>query len=71
MDKLIGFFKGDMCKGLLGKPKIFLIQSCRSDKKNQVDLTDSNLSTNITRIPIEADVLVGYSTVQGFIFCNL
>nr|QDF63029.1 caspase-3B [Dugesia japonica] len=66
LDRLFGYFKGDKCKGLIGKPKIFFIQACRGQKYDKGVSADSIISNYIEKIPIEADFLIGYSTVPGY-----
>nr|QAV56480.1 caspase-7 [Dugesia japonica] len=66
IDTMLNYFKGDKCKGLVGKPKLFFIQACRGDKFDKGVLADSVGSNNLDKIPIEADVLIGYSTVPGY-----
>lgn len=73
-------FKGDRCPTLVGKPKLFFLQTCRASRIDRVlDLTDSvsdrsELSEEldqggvpgIRKIPVEADFLFAYSTVPGY-----
>ncbi|XP_028937342.1 caspase-7 isoform X1 [Ornithorhynchus anatinus] len=64
-------FRGDKCKSLLGKPKLFFIQSCRGTEFDDGIQTDSTPVTDSDanpgcRIPVEADFLFAYSTVPGY-----
>lgn len=64
---LWSYFTGDKCHSLIGKPKLFFIQACRGEKVDpgaSVDDTDG-YSMSYT-IPIEADILVAYSTPEGY-----
>ncbi|XP_016067669.1 PREDICTED: caspase-7 [Miniopterus natalensis] len=64
-------FRGDRCKTLLEKPKLFFIQACRGtelDDGIQADsgpMNDTDASPQ-RKIPVEADFLFAYSTVPGY-----
>ncbi|XP_043827305.1 caspase-3-like [Dromiciops gliroides] len=73
LKELTSFFKGDQCRTLVGKPKIFIIQACRGTKSDygvQPDSGTDDYGTeeNITyqKIPVEADFLYAYSTAPGY-----
>uniref|UniRef100_A0AAV2MLS8 Caspase-3 n=1 Tax=Knipowitschia caucasica TaxID=637954 RepID=A0AAV2MLS8_KNICA len=77
LDVLTRFFKGDKCKSLVGKPKLFFIQACRGsefDAGIEADAVASSDSSTV-RIPVEADFLYAYSTapvqVQGVKVCSV
>lgn len=68
---LTSHFRGDRCKTLLEKPKLFFIQACRGtelDDGIQADsgpMNDTDASPRY-KIPVEADFLFAYSTVPGY-----
>lgn len=62
---LTSLFRGDRCKSLVGKPKLFFIQACRGTDLDAGIETDS-ADDEGTRIPVEADFLYAYSTAPGY-----
>ncbi|XP_074855228.1 caspase-7-like [Carettochelys insculpta] len=72
--ELTTLFRGDKCRTLIGKPKLFFIQACRGSEFDDGIMTDSGpaddtLVTDVNpryKIPIEADFLFAYSTVPGY-----
>ncbi|XP_077427839.1 caspase-3a [Vanacampus margaritifer] len=62
---LTALFRGDRCKTLVGKPKLFFIQACRGTELDAGIETDS-ADDGTTRIPVEADFLYAYSTAPGY-----
>lgn len=66
--RLTGYFRGDRCKSLVAKPKLFFIQACRGSTLDDgaVMETDSEADDTQQRIPVEADFLYAYSTAPGY-----
>ncbi|KAM7394464.1 hypothetical protein PAMP_021268 [Pampus punctatissimus] len=62
---LTSLFRGDRCKSLVGKPKLFFIQACRGTDLDAGIETDS-VEDDTTRIPVEADFLYAFSTAPGY-----
>ncbi|XP_029353205.1 caspase-3a [Echeneis naucrates] len=62
---LTSLFRGDRCKSLVGKPKLFFIQACRGTDLDAGIETDSP-DDGITKIPVEADFLYAFSTAPGY-----
>ncbi|XP_068176794.1 caspase-3a [Antennarius striatus] len=62
---LTSLFRGDRCRSLVGKPKLFFIQACRGTDLDAGIETDSG-DDDTTRIPVEADFLYAYSTAPGY-----
>ncbi|XP_026978410.1 caspase-3 isoform X1 [Sagmatias obliquidens] len=67
LKKLAGFFRGDCCISLTGKPKLFVIQACRGTELDCGIETDSGVEDDMAcqKIPVEADFLYAYSTAPG------
>lgn len=63
---LTSLFRGDRCKSLVGKPKLFFIQACRGTDLDAGIETDSVDDDESARIPVEADFLYAYSTAPGY-----
>ncbi|XP_034390291.1 caspase-6-like isoform X1 [Cyclopterus lumpus] len=78
IQSITSLFKGDQCKSLVGKPKIFILQACRGDKHDNpvtaCDAVDSELKTNevvvdasaIYTLPAGADFIMCYSVAEGY-----
>ncbi|XP_006816399.1 caspase-3-like [Saccoglossus kowalevskii] len=77
VDSLTEYFHGDKCPSLVGKPKLFFIQSCRGQKRDDgvpLESDGSEEPDSCTkpqqRTPRAADILVFHSTVQGKTLMN-
>ncbi|XP_017263180.1 caspase-6 [Kryptolebias marmoratus] len=78
IQEITSLFKGDKCKTLAGKPKIFIIQACRGDKHDvpvaPFDDVDNKVLTNevvvdasaIHALPAGADFIMCYSVADGY-----
>ncbi|KAL4240184.1 Caspase-3 [Mactra antiquata] len=73
--QLLEPFKGNNCKGLIGKPKLFFIQACQGmqfDSGVEVNVSDARgeipmeRDIQVHKIPSEADFLIAYSVVPGY-----
>ena len=68
ISEIISFFEGDQCRGLLEKPKIFIIQACQGSKGRSGVDTDGGLCTDVSvcnTLPVDADFLIAYATTYG------
>lgn len=68
LKKLTSLFRGDCCRSLTGKPKLFIIQACRGTELDSGIETDSAVENDTVcqKIPVEADFLYAYSTAPGY-----
>ncbi|XP_030223301.1 caspase-3 [Gadus morhua] len=66
LETLTGMFRGDRCKTLVAKPKLFFIQACRGNCLDDGIQTDSSCDESSDRIPVEADFLYAHSTAPGY-----
>ncbi|GAA6074143.1 caspase-6-like isoform X1 [Tachysurus ichikawai] len=76
INEVTALFRGDNCRSLVGKPKIFLLQACRGDKHDDpvtpMDTVDSEVNEvvvdacGVQTLPAGADFLMCYSVAEGF-----
>ncbi|XP_076089316.1 uncharacterized protein LOC143059664 [Mytilus galloprovincialis] len=80
INQLTSCFSGRRCPSLAGKPKLFFIQACQGREKQEGhaietdaggSMPDEGQDLNVDRprelIPDEADFLLGYATVPGYV----
>ncbi|XP_071828849.1 caspase-6-like isoform X2 [Apostichopus japonicus] len=74
-DDVFDIFRGNNCRSLIGKPKIFIIQACRGGKAELpsqavpfgAPAKDFEASAGVkVTIPTEADFLISYSSSEGY-----
>ncbi|KAF7663914.1 hypothetical protein LDENG_00195920 [Lucifuga dentata] len=65
LKNLTSLFRGDRCKSMAGKPKLFFIQACRGTDLDAGIEADSG-TDRTTKIPVEADFLYAFSTAPGY-----
>ncbi|KAM3624178.1 uncharacterized protein V6R79_020322 [Siganus canaliculatus] len=66
LKQLTSLFRGDRCRTLVGKPKLFFIQACRGTDLDGGIETDSVDDGGPIKIPVEADFLYAFSTAPGY-----
>ena len=72
VEEMTSRVNGKQCAGLRGKPKLFFISACRGNKPDPgvpgvIDADSGRDERQVPRIPTEADFLVCYSTIKGFL----
>uniref|UniRef100_A0A672TCS6 Caspase-6 n=1 Tax=Sinocyclocheilus grahami TaxID=75366 RepID=A0A672TCS6_SINGR len=79
IQEITDLFKGNKCRSLVGKPKIFILQACRGDKHDDavtpMDVVDSQTNIEVfvdagalCTLPAGADFLMCYSVAEGQCF---
>ncbi|XP_053477939.1 caspase-6-like [Ictalurus furcatus] len=69
--EITDYFRGDQCKSLVGKPKIFIFQACAGEKHEDAVTSmmtkgsDDEEADQIYTIPEGADFLMCYSVAEG------
>ncbi|XP_068583034.1 caspase-6-like [Cebidichthys violaceus] len=76
IQNITSLFKGDKCKSLVGKPKIFILQACRGDKHDDpvtaCDAVDNEVNevvvdaSAVYTLPAGADFIMCYSVAEGY-----
>ncbi|KAM7338493.1 hypothetical protein ACRRTK_001977 [Alexandromys fortis] len=68
LKKLTSYFRGDYCRSLTGKPKLFIIQACRGPELDCGIETDSATDDDMAchKILLEAEFLYAYSTAPSY-----
>ncbi|XP_059412986.1 caspase-6-like [Carassius carassius] len=77
IQEITDLFKGNECRSLVGKPKIFILQACRGDKHDEpvapMDVVDSQPVNEVVvdagalcTLPAGADFLMCYSVAEGY-----
>ncbi|KAK2916398.1 hypothetical protein Q8A67_000772 [Cirrhinus molitorella] len=76
IQEITDLFKGDKCRSLVGKPKIFILQACRGDKHDDpvtpMDEVDSQINElvvdagTLCTLPAGADFIMCYSVAEGY-----
>ncbi|XP_049337619.1 caspase-6-like isoform X2 [Astyanax mexicanus] len=74
--EVTSLFRGDKCRSLVGKPKIFIFQACRG-KDHEIGVTPMTADDSDTEVvedaamiytlPAGADFLMCYSVAEGFV----
>ncbi|XP_012369631.1 caspase-3-like [Octodon degus] len=68
LKRLTKFFRGDLCRSLAGKPKLFIIRACRGTELDCGIETDGGFDDDMAcqKMPVGPDFLYAYSTAPGY-----
>ncbi|KAL4618185.1 caspase-6 [Arapaima gigas] len=73
MQDIIAPFKGDNCKSLVGKPKIFIVQACRGQQHDTpvtpLDVVDHTAGGDTNEVVVDAGVLYTLPAGADFLMC--
>ncbi|XP_034484452.1 caspase-like [Drosophila innubila] len=69
LNNILKYFTANNCLTLAGKPKLFFVQACKGNKsqKSFMFMCQGSIDYDSYSIPDEADFLIAYSTIPGFV----
>lgn len=60
-----GMMKGNFCRALINKPKVFFVQACRGEDEDKGIYIPPEKDGSNPSLPVEADFMFGYATPPG------
>ncbi|XP_018611669.1 caspase-6-like [Scleropages formosus] len=73
MQDVVAPFKGDRCKSLVGKPKIFIVQACRGEQHDvpvtPMDVVDDAGGSDTNEVVVDAGVFYTLPAGADFLMC--